>query len=141
MTYRIDVVRQYFASQNAGDANVVVGLFSDDAEVYNVNLPAMFGKDGVKAFCENLYARTSLRNFDVLAVLEGEECVLAEWKAQLTFRAGAKVGPFEITYPFDAELRGVNKFEFAVGTNLVHTLRIYHETSTVSQLAQSHAKK
>jgi hypothetical protein len=76
----------------------------------------------------------------VIALAEDGRFALAEWQADLAFRPGAKVGPFELSTGFNATLRGVNKFKFD-GEGLIKCLRIYHETSTVSQLAQQHAKK
>ena len=109
--------------------------------MFNVNLPSVHGREGIKNFCENLYSRTSARNFEILEIVEGVDIVMVEWRVQMTFRAGAKIGPWELAEPFDVALRGINKFEFVSDSRLIHCLRIYHETSTVAQLAQSHAKK
>ncbi len=140
MSKRIEKALNYFACQNASDKEGVVDLFDDSADVYNVNLPPVNGKDGVRIFCENLYARTSKRQFKVIETAEGKDCVMIEWQAKLDFRLGAKIGPWELASPFEVELRGINKFEFATGTNLIRCLRIYHETTSVAQLAQKNAK-
>lgn len=140
MTQREEAVQKYFDRQNTADAEGIVALFADDSEVYNANFPPVQGKPGVRGFCEGLYARTSARRFECLEVLVGGDTIMAEWKVKMTFRAGAKIGPFEIERPFDVELRGVNKFEFLPGSNLVRCLRTYHETTTVTQKAQANAK-
>ncbi len=140
MRNKTEIANDYFTNQNTGDKEAVAALFDDRAEVYNVNLPPVRGKDGVRAFCENLYARTSARQFRVLDSAISHDSVMIEWQAKLSFRAGAKIGSWEVVSPFEAELRGVNKFEFTPGTDFIRCLRIYHETTTVSQLAQKNGK-
>jgi limonene-1,2-epoxide hydrolase len=137
---QVEAVKAYFHHQNDGSAEGVTSLFAEDGSVYNVNLPPVRGREGITAFCQNLYARTSARKFSVLTVATSLDTVMAEWTAELTFRPGAKVGPVELASGFTASLRGVNKFEFAPGTDKISTLRVFHETSTVAELARSHAK-
>ncbi len=141
MGKQLETVKKYFDSRTTCDVNDSLKIFTRDAEIYNVNFPPFRGVEGIRNFCENFAARTSHRQFEILDVLEKGNTVMAEWKAKLKYRAGARVGDLELAEPFEAELAGINKFEFEEGTNLIKLLRIYHETTTVSQLAQKHAKK
>lgn len=137
---QIEAIKAYFQHQNEGMAARVTSLFTEDATVHNVNFPPVHGHEGIMAFCDNLYGRTRSRKFTVLTVAATQDAVMAEWSADLTFREGAKVGPWELASDFTASLRGINKFEFAPGTDKIRTLRIHHETTTVADLARSHAK-
>jgi limonene-1,2-epoxide hydrolase len=141
MSQRVEVVRGYFEAQNRGDAEAVVALFAEDATVHNAALPPVKGHSGVRGFCQNLYARTSSRRFEVLEVLEKDSVVLAEWQARMTFQPGAVVGPHTLAKGFDVELRGVNKFEFQPGSDSIATLRVFHETTSVARLAAENAVK
>ena len=141
MSKRAKAIQGYFDAQNRGDADAVVRLFSADATVHNAAFPPVSGHHGVKGFCENLYARTSSRQFKVISLLEGEDLALAEWQVRMKFRPGAVLGPCTLAEGFDVELRGVNKFEFRPDCNLISCLRVYHETSTVARLAAERAKK
>ncbi len=130
----------YFDGQNSSDSNAVTALFASDAEVYNVNLPKVAGLAGVKSFCENLYARTSKREFRVCTVATAPDVVMTHWQALLTFRPGAQIGPFRLAKGFEVTLQGVNKFDFDPGTALIRGLRIYHETTTVGTLAKENSE-
>jgi hypothetical protein len=141
MKERMTVMRKYFQAQNESKADEVSALFVEDAEVYNVNLPPFRGKDGVKSFCQNLYERTASRQFQTVDIAEGPDFIMAEWQVKMTFRQGAKIGNIEVGEPFDVQLRGINKFEFLPNSDKIRCLRIYHETSSVSQKAQQYAKK
>ena len=141
MVDRIAVVEKYFEAQNESRAEEVLALFTEESEVYNVNLPPTRGRDGVRAFCQNLYERTASRQFKTIDVAEGRDFIMAEWKVNMTFRRGAKVGDMEVMQPFDVQLRGINKFEFLPNSDRIMCLRIYHETSTVAQKAKEFAKK
>lgn len=125
----------YFTAQNSSDAEGVVNLFAENAEVYNTNFPKFVGKEGIRAFCDNFYARTSARNFQVIAIAEGENNLMAHWEVIMTFRPGAQVGPFVLGRGFDVCLQGINKFVFDA-SGLICELRIFHETTTVAQLAK-----
>ena len=140
MKSRQSVVQAYFEAQSRSQADRVASLFSDRGEVFNVNMPPVQGKAGITAFCQNLYDRTERREFEVLTVAEAGDKALAEWRVRMSFRPGAKIGPFELASGFDVELRGVNSFEFEPGSELISTLRVYHETTTVARLAGEHAK-
>jgi limonene-1,2-epoxide hydrolase len=135
----IDRVKTYFVAQNNSDAEAAIALFTDEAEVYNVNFPKFAGKDGIRAFCENLYARTSARNFQIVSVAQGDgNAIMAHWEATMSFRPGAKLGPFELARGFDVSLQGINKFVFDESGSICE-LRIFHETTTVAQLAKENA--
>lgn len=140
MKSRITTVKAYFDGQNNSKADMVVSLFSDQGEVFNVNMPTVTGKAGIKAFCENLYDRTEFREFEVLVIANDGDFVFTEWRTHLKFREGAKIGPFELATSFEVELRGVNSFEFEANSELIKCLRVYHETTTVARLASEHAK-
>jgi hypothetical protein len=133
-------VNAYFEAQNRSDAATVVGLFSETGTVQNAAMPPVSGHVGIRSFCENLYARTSARQFEVLSVLEGQGRAMAEWKVKMTFATGAAVGPHTLASSFEVELRGVNVFEFAPGGDKIDQLRVFHETSTVARLAAEHAR-
>jgi limonene-1,2-epoxide hydrolase len=139
MQSRRNAVKAYFEAQNNSQADRVAALFSDQGEVFNVNLPPVQGKGGIKSFCDNLYARTERREFEVIATAEEGDNAFAEWRVRMKFRAGAKLGLIELGRPFEVELRGVNLFEFVPGSDLIKILRVFHETSTVAKLAQEHA--
>ncbi len=141
MRSRLSVVKAYFEGQNQSQADRVAAMFSDQGEVFNVNMPPVKGKAAIQAFCENLYDRTERREFEVLTVAETTDKALAEWRVRMTFRPGAKIGPFELASGFEVELRGVNSFEFEPGSDSLHCLRVYHETTTVARLAGEHANK
>ncbi|MFZ1682800.1 MAG: nuclear transport factor 2 family protein [Candidatus Zixiibacteriota bacterium] len=130
------IVEDYFRGQNGSDKDLVVSLFAEHAKVYNVNLPPFEGKDRIRQFCEDLYGRTSKRKFELVAYAEGSDFAIAEWSAKLSFREGAKIGPWTLGKPFEVDLRGVNKFEFDSGSTLISCLRVYHETTTVAKFAQ-----
>jgi limonene-1,2-epoxide hydrolase len=135
----IEQVNTYFIAQNQSDADGVVNLFAEGAEVYNVNFPKFAGKEGIRAFCENLYARTSARNFQIVSIAQGEgNVIMAHWEVTMSFRPGAKVGSFELARGFDVSLQGINKFMFD-DSGRIHELRVFHETSTVAQLAKENA--
>jgi limonene-1,2-epoxide hydrolase len=140
MQSRIAAVKAYFEAQNRSQGDKVTSLFSDQGEVFNVNMPPVRGKAGIKAFCDNLYDRTERREFEVLTTAQEGDMAFAEWRVRMTFRAGAKVGPCELASPFEVELRGVNSFEFEPGSELIKTMRVYHETTTVARLAGEHGK-
>ena len=108
--------------------------------MYNVSRQRYVGKDGVRTFCTGLYAHTSKRDFEVLEVVEGESAVMVEWRADMTFPAGADVRQGQLAESFDIELRGINKFEFSPGSDLVRCLRIYHDASALARLAEAHVK-
>ena len=135
-----ETVNAYFAKQNQSDATGVVGLFSKDAEVHNAGFAPVMGHEGVRGFCENLYARTASRNFRMLAMVEDDNVAFAEWEVTMEFRKGAQIGPFKLAKNFTVKLRGANKFDFDAETGLIQTLRVYHETSTVGRLAQENAE-
>ena len=137
MEEKVEIVRKYFSGQNKSDADGVTPLFADDAEVYNVNFPPFRGKDGIRAFCQNLFERTATRQFNIVDIAENRDFVMAEWTVNMTFREGAKLGHLKLTKPFDVELRGINKFEFEPNSDKIKCLRIYHETTTVLQKAEA----
>lgn len=137
---RTDTVKKYFNFQNNADMESVVDLFENQTEVYNVNFPVFKGIDGVRLFCEGLYSRTSKRKFEILEISKSKNKIMVEWQTKLTFRAGIKIAQWQVSEPFEAEFGGVNVFEFLPGSNKIKCLRIYHETSTVAQLAQLHSK-
>lgn len=141
MSKRAEVVREYFRAQDRGDAEGVVKLFAVDATVFNAGLPAVKGQEGVKGFCENLYSRTSAREFKVLAIFEDGDAAVAEWEVSIRFRADANVAGHVLATGFDVQLRGMNKFDFRANSDLVSCLRVYHETSSVAKLAAENAKR
>ena len=141
MEKQIETIKQYFKAENNTDTEGVVSLFTDDATVFNVNRPPVSGKNGLQEFCEDFYRRTSARDFTIISITASPDVIMAEWQAKITFRAGAQIGPYQLAQNFTVDLRGVNKFEFAANTNLIRCLRIYHETTTVAQLAEKHALK
>lgn len=131
-----DIIEKYFSSQNKADKAAVLALFSPDAVVHNVNMPPFEGAAALEKFCDDLYARTSKREFQVIEVVERGTIAMAEWKGELDFREGATVGPWVLKSGFSVSIRGINKFEFDRETRKIKVLRIYHETTTVGQLAQ-----
>ena len=88
MNSRRSSVEAYFEAQNLSQADRVAAMFSDQGEVFNVNMPPVKGKAAIKAFCENLYDRTEQRKFEVLRVAETSDMALAEWRVRMTFRPG-----------------------------------------------------
>ena len=141
MSKRIDVIRRYFEAQNRSDADAVVRLFSDDAVVVNAAFPPVTGHDGLKGFAGGLYTRTSARQFVTLKIFENNDDAAAEWEVEMTFRAGAVIGPHTLSKPFTVRLRGVNVFEFKKNSEVITKMSVYHETSTVARLAAEHATK
>lgn len=134
----IEQAKTYFTAQNQSDADAVVKLFDEGAEVYNVNFPKFAGKEEIRSFCENLYARTSARNFQIISIAQEGNAIMAHWEVTMSFRPGAKLGPFELARGFDVSLQGINKFIFD-DSGLIRELRVFHETSTVAQLAKENA--
>ena len=139
MSKRAQVVREYFRAQDQGDTDGVVKLFANDATVFNAGFPPVKGQEGVKGFCENLYSRTSARQFTVLAIFENGDAAVAEWEVRMSFRAGANVAGHVLATGFEVQLRGMNKFDFKPNSDLVSCLRVFHETTSVGRLAKENA--
>ena len=57
--------------------------------------------------------RTSLRNFEIIAVAEHDDVAFACWRANLMFKAGLKLGPATTLRPFDLNLEGICRFKFS----------------------------
>ena len=133
------IVRKYFDSLNNSDVNEVISLLSEDAEFRNADLPPVFGREGVRSYLGDLCARTLNRNFEVLDIEAGEDSVKAQWRVQLTFRAGARYGPFTFKDPFEAGLEGQTEFKFIPGTDSINKLQILHES--ISRIAKANAKR
>lgn len=135
-----EVVQKYFDAQNQSNAAAVVELFAKNAIVYNAAQPPVTGLEAIRAFCENLYSRTSQRSFTIINLGVGEDFIMAEWTAKMIFCKGASIGPLTLEHSFDVDIRGINKFEFITGASLIGCLRVYHETTTVMTLARANAK-
>jgi hypothetical protein len=136
---RAAIVKKYFASLNNSDVSEVISLLTEDAEFCNADLPPVFGREGVERYLGDLCARTLNRNFEVLGIDIGEDCAKAQWRVQMTFRAGARYGPFTFKDPFEAGLEGQTEFKFAPGTDYIRRLQILHES--ISRIAKANAKR
>lgn len=136
----LKTVEDYFDAQNNSNANAVVDLFSNDAKVVNVNFPPFEGKEAIEKFCQGLYNRTSSRHFQIISTALADQQVMAHWNVEMRFRPHVKIGPFELEKGFDVALEGVNVFTFDNNNGAIKELKIFHETSTVAQLAKENAK-
>lgn len=134
---KLEVINRYFDARARSNLSALQEIFDPDIEIYNVHLPVFRGREGIERYNSDFKGRIAYCEFEILEVLERENLALVEWKAELKYKKGAQVAGVEVAEPFILELRGVNRFDFRDGK--IQCLRIYHETTTVVNLAKEHA--
>ena len=131
------IIEQYFHAREAFDVDAFLKLVADTIEIHNVHFPVYYGTDGVRAYVRDIQQKMSHSAFEILAQFENGTMGLVEWRALLTFRAGALIAENTVKTPFTLTLRGATRFDFE--GDKITCVRMYHETTSFVQMAKEHS--
>jgi ketosteroid isomerase-like protein len=132
-----DLIRSYFAAEEAGDVEAVVALCDPAVVVRNAAQPPVDGLDGVRRFVTDFRNRTSMRRFTLLAIAAQGDLAFAWWDAALTFVPGARFGDVTTQRAFDARVQGILRIVLKQGR--IRRLDIFHETTSTMIAARNAA--
>ncbi len=135
---KLETIQKYFDSRATSNLETMLDIFDPNIKIYNVYFPVFEGSTGVERYCNDFKNRIAKCTFDIIDVLEKENITMVEWRGKLTYRNGAVAGNTKIEEEFAFELRGINRFDFK--GDKIETLRIYHETTTATNLVKTHGK-
>jgi len=105
-------------TEDTGDVESLVALFSDDAELMNLAMPEpLKGKEGAQRFWEKYLSVFNRIHSEFTNVIAGDDASVLEWTSR-----GQLSSSEEITY------RGVSVLEFKDGK--VCRFRTYYDSAT-----------